>query len=64
MKNNNQFEHNLQAVRNISLTPEEKGKMFKTLLHYAETHQPVKTTFIQSLVRFVRGLATYKTDSR
>lgn len=64
MKNSNQFKNDLKAVRTVSLTPEEKGKMFKTLLHYAETHQPEKTTFIQSLVRFVRGLATYKIDSR
>jgi hypothetical protein len=36
--NNSQFEKDLNSLRKTSLSPDEKGKMFGSLLRYAETH--------------------------
>jgi hypothetical protein len=59
-QNNTQFDQSIKNLKAVSLAPEEKGRMFKSLLRYAETHQPVRTTVWSAFMRFFRGSATAK----
>lgn len=62
INNNNmdKFEQSLQSLRKVSLAPEEKGALFKTLLKYAEAHPAVEMTVWQSFVRFFKGLVAVR----
>lgn len=56
----NQFDKSIKSLRAVSLTGEEKGKMFKALLHYAESHEPVRQTRLEALLSFFKDLLPVK----
>jgi hypothetical protein len=54
------FEKGLQGLRKVSLAPEEKGAVFKSLLKYAESHQPATMSRWAAFVNFMKGLVVIR----